>query len=283
MKSVSLAFATLLLCVASLAQSDPQYRAWNQPVEPFRVVGNIYYVGASDIAVFLITSPKGHILLDGGFVETAPQIRDNIRKLGFKVEDVKFLLNSQAHFDHAAGLAELKRITGAKFVASKEDGALIARGGKGDFMWGNKMQFPPTQPERIINDSETVEIGGATMVAHITPGHTKGCTTWTTQVEEGGHRYDVVFICSTSAPGYKLVNNAKYPNIVEDYRQTFARLKTFPCDIMLGPHGSFFGLTEKRAALKNNPASNPFVNPREYRDYLTRSKAEFESELKQQQ
>jgi metallo-beta-lactamase class B len=121
------------------------------------------------------------------------------------------------------------------------------------------------------------------MVAHITPGHTKGCTTWTTQVEEAGHRYDVVFVCSTSAPGYKLVNNPNYPNIVEDYRRTFARLKTLPCDVMLGAHGSFFGLTEKRAALKINHTSNPFVNPEDYRDYLTRSEAEFESELKRQQ
>lgn len=283
MKSISIVIAALLLCATCFAQADPTYHPWNQPVEPFRIVGNIYYVGASDITSFLITSPKGHILLDGGFEETAPQIRDNIRKLGFKVEDVKYLLNSQAHFDHAAGLAELKRLTGAKFVASKEDGALLARGGKGDFNFGDTAQFPPIRPDQIVNDGDTVSVASAVMTARITPGHTKGCTTWTTQAEENGHRYDVVFVCSTAAPGYKLVNNAKYPNIVEDYRHTFARLKTFSCDVLLGAHGQLFGLNEKRAALKTHPASNPFVKPQDYRDYLARSEAEFENQLKRQQ
>jgi metallo-beta-lactamase class B len=283
MKSVSIVITVLLLASICFAQSDPTYRSWNQPVEPFRIVGNIYYVGASDITSFLITSPKGHILLDGGFEETVPQIRDNIRKLGFKVEDVKFLLSSHGHFDHAAGLAELKRLTGAKFVVSKEDGALIARGGKGDPNFGDTAQFPPTRSDRTINDGETVTVGGAIMTARITPGHTPGCTTWTTQAEENGHGYDVVFVCSTSAPGYKLVNNLNYPRIVEDYRHTFARLKDLPCDVMLGAHGRFFDLSGKRAALKRNPASNPFVNPQDYRDYLARSEAEFENELKQQQ
>ena len=252
-------------------------------MEPFRIIGNIYYVGASDITSYLITSPKGHILLDGGLVETAPQIRDNIRKLGFKVEDVKILINSHSHYDHAAGLAELKKATGARLVASKEDGAQIARGGKGDRMWGDKYPFPAAKPDRTINDGDTVAVGEAVMTARITPGHTKGCTTWTMKATEGGHTYDVVFVCSTSAPEYKLVNNPNYPDIVQDYRSTFARLKTFPCDVMLGSHGQFFHLTEKRAALKTNPASNPFVKPQDYRDYLERSEAAFENELKQQQ
>ena len=283
MKPVFSSVVFLALCAAAFGQSTPEWRSWNQPVEPFRIIGNIYYVGASDIAVFLIASPQGHILLDGGFVETVPQIRANIRKLGFKVEDVKYLLNSQAHFDHAAGLAELKRLTHAQFIASKEDGALIARGGKGDFQFGDKYQFPPVQPDRIIADGESVSLGQTVMTARVTPGHTKGCTTWTTQVEENGRRYDVVFLCSTSAPGYKLVNNANYPNIVQDYRATFARLKTFPCDVFLGPHAQFFDLAEKRAALNRNPASNPFVNPQELRRYLARSEAEFENELQRQQ
>lgn len=145
MKSSLLVFV-LLSSLCSFAQSDPTWRSWNQPVEPFRIVGNIYYVGASDIAAYLITSPKGHILLDGGFVETAPMIRDNIRKLGFKITDVKYLLNSHAHADHAAGLAQLKRWTGAKFVVSRADGDLIAHGGHNDPMWGDKMTFPPRRP-----------------------------------------------------------------------------------------------------------------------------------------
>lgn len=274
---------TLLFSISLFGQSNPEWRSWNQPVEPFRIVGNIYYVGASDITSFLITSPQGHILVDGGFVETAPMIRDNIRKLGFKPEDVKYLVNSHAHSDHAAGLAQLQQWTGARFVASREDGALIARGGRDDFAWGNKMTFPALQPDRIIADGETLSIGGITMTSHLTPGHTKGCTTWTTEAEENGHRYHVVFLCSTSVPGYKLINNDAYPNIVQDYRQTFAKLRLFPCDVFLGPHGSFFHLTEKREALKAHPKQNPFIVPGEFQAFLQQSKGEFEAELKKQQ
>lgn len=282
MKSV-LFVVTLLSSIGSVAQSDPTWRSWNQPVEPFRIVGNIYYVGASDVTSYLITSPRGHILLDGGFAETAPMIYDNIRKLGFKPEDVKYLLNSHAHFDHAAGLAQLKQWTGAKFVASREDGDLMARGGRGDFAWGDKLTFPPLQPDRTIADSDTVAIGGAILTAHLTPGHTKGCTTWTTDAEESGHRYHVVFLCSTSVPGYKLVNNATYLNIVEDYRKSFTILKSLPCDVFLGPHGSFFHLKEKLDALKADPTHNPFIDPQEYQAFISGSQSDFEAELKKQQ
>ena len=281
MKSVLL--VVTLSSIGLFAQSDPTWRSWNQPVEPFRIVGNIYYVGASDVTSFLITSPSGHVLLDGGFAETAPMIRDNIRKLGFKLEDVKYLVSSHAHSDHAGGLAQLKQWTGAKFVASRQDGELIARGGRGDFAWGDKYTFPPLRPDRTIVDSGTVAVGDTVLTAHLTPGHTKGCTTWTTDTEEGGHRYHVVFLCSTSAPGYKLVNNATYPNIVEDYRKTFTILKSLPCDVFLGPHGSFFHLKEKVEALKTNPAHNPFIDPREFQTFMTASQSDFEAELKKQQ
>lgn len=275
--------AALLFSLPTFAQSDPTWRSWNQPVEPFRVVGNIYYVGANEITSFLITSPQGHILLDGGFVETAPIIRDNIRKLGFKIEDVKYLVSSQAHSDHVAGLAQLKQWTGAKYVASREDGALAARGGHNDFAWGDKMTYPPVQPDRIIGDGDTVSIGDAVLIAHLTPGHTKGCTTWTAETSEGGQKHHVLFLCSTSVPGYNLVNNPKYPNIVEDYRKSFAYLKTLPCDVFLAAHGSFFHLDDKRAALKRDPKHNPFVDPKEDLPFLQRSQQEFEAELKKQQ
>jgi metallo-beta-lactamase class B len=283
MKHISLLFILLFAWSFADAQSDPTWRSWNQPVEPFRIIGNIYYVGASDITSFLITSPQGHILLDGGFPETAPMIRDNIRKLGFKVEDVKYLLSSHGHFDHAGGLALLKTWTGAKFVASREDGALIARGGHDDFAWGDKYAFPPVKPDQTIADGDNVAIGNAVMTAHITPGHTKGCTTWTTRAEENSKPYNVVFVCSTSAPGYKLVNNAKYPNIVNDYRKTFQSLKSLPCDVFLGAHGAFFHLADKRAALKADPKQNPFVNAAEYQEYLKQAESDFETKVREQQ
>lgn len=282
MKSALCVFA-LLFPISLLAQSNPEWRSWNRPVEPFRIVGNIYYVGASDIASYLITSPQGDILLDGGFVETAPMIRDNIRKLGFKPENVKYLINSHAHSDHAAGLAQLKKWTGAKFVVSSEDGALIARGGRDDFAWDDKYLFPALRADRIITDGGTLSIGGVTMTAHLTPGHTKGCTTWTTKAEENGHTYDVVFVCSTSVPGYKLVKNPKYPNIVEDYRNSFAKLKALPCDVFLGPHGSFFDLKKKMDAMKADPNHNPFIVPGEFQKFIGHSQHDFEAELRKQE
>jgi len=280
---------TLLFVVAllasslSFAQADPEARSWNQPVEPFRIVGNIYYVGASDIASYLIVSPKGHILLDGGFVETAPMIRDNIRRLGFKLEDVKVLINSHAHYDHAAGLAQLKQWTGAQFVASRADGEQIARGGHDDPMWANRYTFPPTKPDRTIGDGEAVTVGDTVMTAHLTPGHTKGCTTWTTEVTEGGKRYHVLFLCSVSAPGYKLVNNANYPNIVEDYRHTFAYLKTLPCDVFLASHARFFDMTKKREAMKRDPAHNPFIDPAEFGRFMDDAEQSFDAQLKKEE
>ncbi len=281
MKSVLLTVA-LFTSITSFAQANPTWRSWNQPVEPFRIVGNIYYVGASDIASYLITTPKGQILLDGGFVETAPMIRDNIRKLGFNIKDVKYLLNSHAHNDHAAGLAQLKQWTGAQFLASRADGEQIARGGHSDPMWGDKMTFPPTKPDRFIGDGENVIIGDTVMTAHLTPGHTKGCTTWTTTVEEGGHSYHVLFLCSVSAPGYKLVNNPKYPNIVEDYRHTFAYLKTLPCDVFLAAHANFFDMETKRAAQQRGGTRNPFIDPQEFPEFLANSERQFEAELAEQ-
>ncbi|HWR16680.1 MAG TPA: subclass B3 metallo-beta-lactamase [Terriglobales bacterium] len=281
--NVKYVFAVVCLFVSMAgAQTRPEWREWNQPVEPFRIIGNIYYVGASDITSFLIASPKGHILLDGGFAETAPQIRDNIRKLGFKVEDVKYLLLTQSHFDHAAGLAALKRWSGAKFVASREDGGQVARGGKGDFQWGDEVSFEPVTTDQFIQDGDTLELGGNRMVARITPGHTKGCTTWTTVAEEKGKRYNVVFLCSTTAPGYNLVGNREYPTIIEDFRKTFQLLHSMSCDVMLGAHGSFFQLNKKRELLAKSK-TNPFVDRQELSAFVQKSKVEFEAEVKRQQ
>src|SRR5215218_420201 len=219
----------LLLAGSPLAhaQADPTSRSWNQPVEPYRIAGNVYYVGASDITSFLITTPAGHILLDGGFVETAPIIEANIQKLGFKLADVKILLSSHAHFDHAGGLAELKRATGAKFAASEKEAPLLARGGKGDFLFGDKHTFPPIQADRILHDGDTVVLGGTTLTAHLTPGHTMGNTTWTMKAKEGDKTYDVVFAPSMSIlPRVSLTKNVTYPEIGKDYGKTFRLLKS---------------------------------------------------------
>jgi len=248
---------------------------WNQPVKPFRIIGNIYYVGASEVSSFLITTPKGHILLDSGFAETVPLIAAGINQLGFKIEDVKVLINSHAHYDHAAGLAQLKRLTGAQLMLSEPEAALVANGGKGDFQWGDKFTYEPAMADRLLKDKDQVDLGGVTMIARLTPGHTRGCTTWLMKVTEGGKSYDVVFIGSTTAPEYVLVNNSKYPNIVSDYEYTFRLLRSLHCDVFLGPHGSFFHLKEKAARLARGVSPNPFIEGKSYREFLDRTEKDF--------
>ena len=265
------------------AQSDPTSRSWNQPVEPYRIAGNVYYVGASDITSFLITTPAGHILLDGGFVETAPRIEANVKTLGFKLADVKILLSSHAHFDHAGGLAELKRATGAKFAASEKEAPLLARGGKGDFLFGDKATFPPIQADRILHDGDTVVLGGTTLTAHLTPGHTMGNTTWTMKAKEGNKTYDVVFAPSMSIlDGVRLTKNVTYPEIGKDYAKAFRVLESLPCDVFLASHASFYDGLCKADRLRKGAKENPFVDPQGYRDYIARMEKKYQEQLQKE-
>jgi metallo-beta-lactamase class B len=278
-------FLILLLALRppfSYAQSDATSRSWNQPVKPFRVIGNIYYVGASEVASFLIVSSQGHILLDSGFAETVPLIRNNVKELGFKLEDIKVLINSHAHIDHVGGIALLKELTGAKLMMSEADAALASAGGKGDFQWGDLLSYRPAVADRILHDNDKVELGGVTMTAHLTPGHTKGCTTWTTKVNEGGKLLDVVFVGSTTIPGYKLLNNSKYPNIVADYAHSFDVLKSLHCDVFLGPHGTFVSMKDK--ALKMGAGGkNPFIDPQGYVDFIRWTEKAYRDQLQREQ
>lgn len=274
--------ALLFFALPLLAQKDPTSRSWNQPVEPFRIAGNVYYVGASDLTSFLITTPAGHIVLDGGFEETAPMILANIARLGFKVADVRYLLSSHAHLDHAGGLAELKRVTGATFVSSRGDQAQHARGGIGDPQFADRLPYPPIRAGRIVDEGDAVTLGGTTLTARITAGHTPGCTTWTMNVKDGAKTYSAAFLCSSSVPGnYRLVGNRLYPNIAEDYRRQFVTLRSMTPDLFLGSHGAFFRLSEKIAA-RGERKPNPFVDPAGFRAYVDRAEKDFESMLAKQ-
>lgn len=255
-------------------QNDDQRNAWNQPMKPFRVIGNVYYVGVSGVSSFLITTPKGLILLDGGLPESAPLIEKNIAALGFKLSDVKYLLNSHAHFDHSGGLAELKRLSGAQLVASRRDSNALTE--------GKDNSYPPVKVDRAIDDQATVQLGDVTLTAHLTPGHTRGCTTWTTLVSENGKTYNVMFFCSTTVAGNRLVNNTEYPQIVSDYRQSFTKLKKLSCDVFLAPHGEFFHLAEKQKKISAG-GPNPFIDPTEFSAFIKQSEQDFERELKEQQ
>jgi metallo-beta-lactamase class B len=271
------------LSISSSAQQSETDRKWNEPTEPFRIIGNVYYVGAAEITSFLIITPQGHILLDGGYKETAPQIRDNIKKLGFKVEDVKFLLNSQAHFDHAGGLAELKRLTGAKLLASAEDKILLEDGGKNDFHFGNTYLYEPVKVDKTIKDGEKIKLGETVLQAVFTPGHTKGCTTWIMTTKENNRTYNVVFVGSTTIPGYKLIGNEKYPTIVADYEKTFRVMKKLRPDVFLASHGSFFSLLDKAGKFRANAAQNPFIDVQGYRDFIAKTEKGFRERLANEQ
>jgi len=272
----------LLTAISSaFGQADPQSREMNQPVPPFRIVGNLYYVGAKEVCSFLITTPAGHIILDGGFAETAPQIERNVAQLGFKIEDVKILLNSHAHLDHAGGLAELKQKSGAKFMASAGDAELLRKGGHGDFRFGDTLLFPPIEADKIVLDGESLQLADQAVTAHLTPGHTRGTTTWTTKIQDGARTYNVVFVGSQSSLDYKFIGQESYPGIAADFVKSFSVLKTLPCDIFLGSHGSFFHFVDKHDRLMRGD-TNAFIDPNGYNLYLSESEMDFRQKLDQQ-
>jgi len=220
----------LLLASSPLAhaQTDPTSRSWNQPVEPYRIAGNVYYVGASDITSFLITTPAGH-------------------------------------------------------AASGKEAPLLARGGKGDFLFGDKSTFPPIQADRILHDGDTVTLGGTTLTAHLAPGHTMGNTAWTMKAKEEGRTYDVVFAPSMSIlDGVSLTKNVNYPGIGEDYGKTFRLLKSLPCDVFLGSHASFYDGLGKAERLRKGAKENPFIDPQGYRDYLARMEKKYQEQLQKE-
>ena len=278
-----IAFILFVLCApaAAFGQADSVSRSWNQPVEPFRVAGNVYYVGASDITSFLITDPRGHIIIDAGFVETVPQIIGNIRKLGFDPIDVRILLNTQAHYDHAGGFADLKGITRARLLASAADAMQLESGGRNDFAWADTFAFAPVRVDGIVVHGDTVTVGNTKLIANATPGHTRGCTSWTTRVMHDGRPLNVLFHCSSSVPGYDLVNNSKYPQIADDYRRSFELLKTLPCDVPLSAHGQVFGLTGKARRVRAGEAE-AFIDQAGCRTMIQNSRRSFENELQRQ-
>jgi len=261
------------------------WNEWNSPFQPFRIIGNIYYVGASGISSFLITTPQGHILIDTGFEMTVPRITNSVAQLGFHLQDIKILLSSHAHLDHTGGHALMKSLTGARICISEADGALLASGGTTDFTpySTNMTAYPPAVADQLLHDGDAIKLGGATLVCHLTPGHTKGCTTWTMDVKESGRTYHVLFFGSTTIlDGVRLLNNPKYPGIVEDYAASFKKLKPLPCDVFLAPHAGFFNLTEKSARLARGEKPNPFIDPADYRRFIDESERAYQQRLDQE-
>ncbi|HCC55704.1 MAG TPA: subclass B3 metallo-beta-lactamase [Solibacterales bacterium] len=257
---------------------------WTAPFPPHKVIGNLYYVGSEGLASYLITTPQGHILINSSLESSVPLIRQSVEKLGFRWSDVKILLISHAHWDHCAGSAKILASTGAKYMVMDADVPVIESGGKVDFQYGDSASshFTPAKVDRVLHDGDEVRLGDAMLVAHLTPGHTKGCTTWTMKVRQNGTAYNVVIVGSPNVnPGYRLVHNARYPQIAQDYERTFRTLKSLPCDIFLGAHGSYYGLAEKFPRLtKDGP--NPFIDPDGFRRYVADREQAFRAELKKQ-
>jgi metallo-beta-lactamase class B len=280
--SVALSMLITLIVVANNAPR-PVQNDWTEPFPAFRIAGNLYYVGSKGLASYLVATPEGHILINSNLEASVPMIRASVESLGFKFSDIKILLISHGHGDHCAGSAAIKKLTGAKYMVMEGDVDVIESGGKSDFYYGNDPTalFPATKVDRVLHDGDKVKLGDATLTARLTPGHTKGCTTWTMSVNDGSKLRDVVIIGSPNVnPGYKLVGNTVYPQITEDYEKTFRVLKSLPVDYFLGAHGSYFDLETKYPRFRSGETA--FFDPAGYKNYVDDRERAFRMELNKQ-
>ena len=263
-------FALLILATPALAQQNPD---WHRDLPAFKIAGNLYYVGTADLAVYLINTPQGNILINSDFPEDVPLIRKNIERLGFKYSDTKIILASHAHGDHDATVGIIKKDTGARLMIMDADVAETE---------STRPGRPGAKVDRVLHDGDTVELGGSKLTAHLTPGHTKGCTTWTMQVDEGGKKLNAVIIGSPNVnAGTILVGNKNYPQIADDYVKTFKVLKSLPVDLFLGAHGAYFGMLAKVEKMKAG-GPNPFIDPAGYKAYVSEREATFLKEWERQ-
>lgn len=273
--------AASLTVTAQAAPTRSDNPEWSRPVAPFHVIGNIDYVGSAGISAWIIHTPRGLILLDAGMPDFAPTVEANIRTLGYRLSDVKIMLISHAHFDHSGGLARIKADTGARLIASAGDRYALERGVYQGYEDVHGFDTPPVKVDQVIGDGGKVSLGGVTLTAMITPGHTAGCTNYRMTVRDGTGAHRVFFFCSASVAANRLLPTPQYPGIVADYERTFARLKTVKADVFLAPHAEFFDLPGKRARLRQ-PGQNPFINPGEMQRLITAFERDFRKQLAEQ-
>jgi metallo-beta-lactamase class B len=260
---------------------------WNAPRAPFRVFGNTYFVGPAGLGSVLVTSDAGHVLLDGALPQSAPLIDANIRALGFRTEDVRVIVNSHAHFDHAGGIAALQRASGATVAASPAGARALEGGGPvpDDPQFVGGTGFPPVKKVRVVRDGETLRVGTLALTAHFTPGHTPGSTTWTWRSCEGERCLDVVYADSlnaVSAPGFRFSGDTKHPSIAEAFRRSIATIEALPCDILLAVHPGFADMDGKLAGRAQGAASDPFVDPGACRAYAASARQALERRLQEE-
>lgn len=272
----------LMAVLASIATGHAQ-SDWHDPFPPHRIADHLYYVGSKGLASYLITTTNGHILINSSFERTVPILRTNIETLGFKFTDIRILLTSHAHSDHASGHALVKELTGARVEVMAGDAQVIANGGKGQYLYTDDDKWKPCMVDRVLKDGDIVALGAARLTARRTPGHTRGCTTWVFQVRDGGKLLNAVIIGSPNVnPGYELIRNRDYPEIADDYAKTFRLLKSLPCDLFLGAHGSYYGMEAKYERLQREPKANPFIDPEGYRAYVENRAKSFQETVQQQ-
>jgi metallo-beta-lactamase class B len=283
--------AALLAGVAGIAAQQPATRPaqvtvgnsdWTTPVAPFKIVGPIHYVGTKDLAAYLIATPAGHILIDGAVPSMAGEIEKSIRALGFKPEEIEILLTTQAHFDHAGTMAHFKGLSKASVRIMQGDEALIADGGRSDYLFARQADthYAPVKVDVVLEDGDVITLGGVSLTALRTPGHTPGCATYTMSVEDGGKKYAVVFPGSVTVnPGTRLVKNPSYPGIADDFRHTLDRLDSLSPDIFLAAHASACDLEAKRARMKTEGVA-AFVDREGYRRLHAQKRSALEAAIK---
>ena len=245
MKQIRMAITCCVLALFT-AQTSAQNESWTRPFPGHRVIGNLYAVGTYGLSVFLITTDEGHILINTGLEDSTPLIRENIEAVGFELEDVKILLTMQAHWDHTAALAEIKQITGAKMLATKDDARVLEDGGFSDAHFGGRETFKPVGVNQILSEGDVVELGDTRLTVYEHPGHTEGSSSYTMQVRENGRDYNVVIAnMGTINPGKKLVVDPTYPGVAEDFAKTYRHQKTMEVDVWVAAHGEQYGLHDK--------------------------------------
>lgn len=287
MKKLAVAlFALALSAPSAQAQTVKDFLAavtkkWTAPFEPFQLIDNIYYVGTDGIAVYVIKTSQGLILMDTALPQSTGMIKDNIARLGLKVADIKIILNSHAHFDHTGGFAEIKTETGAQLVAGERDKPLLETGTYPGDEKNEALAFPAVKVDRTVTEGDKVTLGDTTLTARATPGHSPGCTSWQMTAKDAGQDREVLFFCSGTVALNRLVGQPTHPGIVDDYRGTYAKVKAMTIHVLLGPHPEVYGMQAKRAAMKDG-APNPFVKPGELATYATSLSEDFDKQLAKQ-
>jgi metallo-beta-lactamase class B len=277
----------MLSCMPLQAAAADAHPDWTAPIAPFRITDNLYYVGSRDLASYLVVTPQGDILINSSLESSPALIQKSVEKLGFHFSDIRILLISHAHWDHDAGSAAILRMTHAKYMVMDADVPVVESGGAKDFAYSTT-HYPPAKVDRVLHDGDQVQLGGAVLVAHKTPGHTPGCTTWTMRTMDQGRLVNVVIVGSWNVnAGFRLTDKpgrpASYPGIAADYRKTFAVLSSLPCDVFLGAHGAYFDMLAKLQRAQAGAGQSVWIDPQGYRNALAEKEREFNTELRQQQ